>query len=438
MPKRKNYYAIKKACENFDRERLIRSSESKQKLSELQDLNVQTSPTGVSFEDAENVVINSSDMVEQSGNNVNDSIISVTEENRSSSSLGHSDSDNSYHKNVNDLVTQFSYASTPQSNTKESLADNLVRWYNEYNISHQALNSLLQILKPLDSSLPGDSRTLLSTKSKEIEKIGSGEYMYLGFKENILKFLHCKFGSKEMKTGEVMQCGCLVKELKVSLNINIDGLPIFKSTNTSFWPILCSCIFNNCLCEPLQPFIVSVFYGHDKPEINSYLQKCIAELSILLENGIIFENTSINVELRSIIADAPAKAFLKQTKSHSGYFACDRCVIRGEYKNRSISYEKMKEVKRTDESFRSKLYPEHHIGNSPFTNLNIDMINIFVYDYMHLILLGVVKKLLNLFMKVVPYKLSTVQKKAADNRIKIATKYFPCDFNPETEIFYRS
>ena len=51
---------------------------------------------------------------------------------------------------------------------------------------------------------------------------------------------------------------------------------------------------------------------------------------------------------------------------------------------------------RTNESFRDRLDEQHHVGveASPFCELNIDMIANFPLDYMHLVLLGVVRRLL--------------------------------------------
>ncbi|XP_029670053.1 uncharacterized protein LOC115239595, partial [Formica exsecta] len=54
---------------------------------------------------------------------------------------------------------------------------------------------------------------------------------------------------------------------------------------------------------------------------------------------------------------------------------------------------------RTDSNFRTRENEEHHICISPFENLAVDMINNFPLDYMHLICLGVMKKMLNLWVK---------------------------------------
>ena len=43
--------------------------------------------------------------------------------------------------------------------------------------------------------------------------------------------------------------------------MNFDGLPLFKSRSTQFWPIL------GRLCKPLAtvPFVIGLFCGEDKP-----------------------------------------------------------------------------------------------------------------------------------------------------------------------------
>ena len=45
---------------------------------------------------------------------------------------------------------------------------------------------------------------------------------------------------------------------QVALTVNIDGLPIHKSSSREFWPILCT--FDNCT-----PSIVALYFGRGKP-----------------------------------------------------------------------------------------------------------------------------------------------------------------------------
>lgn len=56
-----------------------------------------------------------------------------------------------------------------------------------------------------------------------------------------------------------------------------------------------------------------------------------------------------------MIANAPAKAFILQIKTHGGYFACDICEVKGVYIFNAVSYENVKAPRRTDESFRMSI-----------------------------------------------------------------------------------
>lgn len=111
-----------------------------------------------------------------------------------------------------------------------------------------------------------------------------------------------------------------------------------------------------------------------------------------------YNNKVIPLELRSIICDAPARNSCLATKSYNGYFGCGKCTQEGDYINHRMTFQNIEFTKRTNESFRTQLQPEHHIGNSPFLDLNINMITHFPLDYLHTLCLGVVKKFVALFL----------------------------------------
>jgi hypothetical protein len=53
---------------------------------------------------------------------------------------------------------------------------------------------------------------------------------------------------------------------------------------------------------------------------------------------------------------------------------------------------------RTDDSFANTEDASHHIGVSPFTQLACGVVSHFPLDYMHLICLGVVRRLIHLWV----------------------------------------
>ena len=92
------------------------------------------------------------------------------------------------------------------------------------------------------------------------------------------------------------------------MQINIDGLPLFKSSSSEFWPILCMLDQT----EVKDPFVIGLCFGNGKPfSASSYLKPFVLECEKLQDEGLIFNGTHYHFRLSAIICDAPARAFVK-------------------------------------------------------------------------------------------------------------------------------
>jgi len=266
-----------------------------------------------------------------------------------------------------------------------SLSDEIVDWAIQYDISHVAVTALLGLLRKFHPDLPKDSRTIFNsdgvTSPVAVKHVAGGAYYHFGIEHGLIAVVS-EFGIKNPET--------------IELQINIDGLPLHKSTNAQFWPILG--FVSNCLYR--EPFVIGLFHGSSKPcNIAEYLNDFVSELQTLQTTGITCNNKTYKIALTAVICDTPARAFVKNTKGHAGYFGCDKCSVEGAYVDGRMSFPETNAELRTDHSFRAMLNDDHHIGPSPFTQLPIDMISSFPLDYMHLSCLGVMRKLLYLWMR---------------------------------------
>ena len=161
-----------------------------------------------------------------------------------------------------------------------------------------------------------------------------------------------------------------------------------------------------------------------------YLHKFCDEINDLIKNGVLISDTLYKVELRSFIADAPARAMIKETAYHGGRYGCDRCEVKGIHKNGSMSFEDLKAKKRSNESFRNQAQIGHHKGISPLIKIeNLDIISQFPLDYMHLVLLGIMRRIIHHWNREVPHKLSNHQKTLVNANIDMVKKNLPADFN---------
>ena len=282
--------------------------------------------------------------------------------------------------------------------TSETLAGKVKNWVLRHNISHSALRDILAILKDENLSLPSDPRTLLQTRAAREFKdapvpLPGGHYFHFGLKAMLKNYLHSTPSS----------------EKSITLQVNVDGLPLIKSTRDQSWPILAR------IMHPYKSvvFTIRIFCGKSKPSNLDFLSQFINELKDILKNGYFFTDVVYKMSVY-FSANAPARQLLKGITSHSGYYSCEKCVTKGEYILNRVSFPELNANLRTDDSFRNMIDLRHHVSLSPLNSF-FNMVSGFPYDYMHLVCLGVMKRLLQLWVngrcKIEKSKLTDLSKK---------------------------
>ncbi len=286
-----------------------------------------------------------------------------------------------------DLINRHVTVSSDSESDTDCFEDELALWATEYQIKQNAVDRLLKLMKKFfHLDLPSTARTLLNT-AKEVDIMAKSgmEYHYFGLASELLK--HFKMYPLHKRTQ--------VNAIEVSLNV--DGLPLFRSSSVTLWPVLCA-IVN---IKPAVVFPVALTCGTTKPTDLEFLMETILDLKTILEKGLQDGDETFQVILRCIVCDAPARAMVKKMKLFAGYSGCDKCCQRGEHFGR-ITYQEVENLTpRTDASFRSQTYEEHHHSDSPspFCLLPNDMVKGFPIDYMHQVCLGTMKRLLLVWMR---------------------------------------
>jgi hypothetical protein len=141
---------------------------------------------------------------------------------------------------------------------------------------------------------------------------------------------------------------------------------------------------------------------------------------------------------KCFVCDAPAKSFIKAIKGHNGYHGCDKCCVVGKNINRRMSYFDINSRTRTDAQFRARRDEDHHTSATALIDIpNLDLINAFPIDYMHLVCLGVVKKLLKLWVKGKPgeNKLSHHQVSQISSKLIQSRQLTPSEFSRSPRSF---
>ena len=106
----------------------------------------------------------------------------------------------------------------------------------------------------------------------------------------------------------------------------MDGISLFKSSTSQFWPILA------LIAGTDKPFPIGVYHGNSKPtSVNDYLLKFVEETNEILRTGIVYNGKMKRIQIAGLVCDAPATAFVTGTVGHTSKSGCRKCVTNGEY-----------------------------------------------------------------------------------------------------------
>ena len=271
-------------------------------------------------------------------------------------------------------------------------------WSLAFGIPHIALKVLLVILRNYtDLVLPRDSRTLLKTPRHVdmIEMPNGAQYCHFGLTKAVEEIAH-----NYRKRG--------IRTRQIRLIFNIDGLPIYKSSENSLWLILCS----ETILKKV--YTVGIHVGAGKPKYpNIFLDRFVNEAAELCGSTRIMNGHQFEILFHALVCDVSAKSMVLNTAGHSGYNSCSKCTQCGTWQvpqGRKVQgkgrvcfpfEQNQPEVRlRTDEEFANNLCDGYQHGNTSLLKipgfLGVTRVPL---DYMHLILLGVVKRLIRLWLQ---------------------------------------
>lgn len=257
------------------------------------------------------------------------------------------------------------------------MSEKLRNWFIKYRPSRECAQNLYKILQEENLNVENFYKTKNAIEPN-IVAIAGGSYLAIGVATQLKKF------SDYVALPE-----------KLSLDVNIDGLPLFRSSKTKLWPVLLR--LNNVYSCPVFP--VGIYMGRSKPNsCNEYLGKFITELAHLISNGIEIGGKLFYLEIRAIICDAPARAFVSGTHSHTSKHGCSKCTQVAKRIDGVLTYSTKSGALITDADFANRKYSIHSAEflnkKSPLEHLNLSMVTQIPLDLMHLIDLGVMRKFL--------------------------------------------
>lgn len=174
---------------------------------------------------------------------------------------------------------------------------------------------------PSLNDLPADARTLLNSPRELVFKdVPPGKYFHFGLKNAVFKLMSKIESNDRLKTIEIC--------------VNVDGIPLTKSSGSQFYPILC-----NLYGYPKEVSVIGIYHGFQKPkEANELLKDFIDEAIVFTNNGFLFNNFTYPFRIKAFICDVPAKCFITYTIGHMGYYSCSKCYAKGQYHHNRICF----------------------------------------------------------------------------------------------------
>ncbi|OXA53107.1 hypothetical protein Fcan01_12545 [Folsomia candida] len=352
--------------------------------------------------------------VEESGNLLGDSSTNTRTDNEYANYSPQGDTRHDLDREV--IYSSSEYDSDLEEDTPRDFKSDLVSWVVKHQINGVAVDDLLQLLAfhTPKINLPKSYKTLMKTPvNYDIDIIDGGEYYHFGLERQL----------QRLSRGR----NFIDKFENIEIKIGIDGLPISRSSKKQFWPILASTdSFNNG-----KPFLVGLYYSaFCKPGNSDQLVgQLVVELKTLYETGIEINGLTRTISVKCFIADAPARNFIKNCVTFNAYNGCDRCTQKGKWLGRVI-FDRLDAPLRNDEDFRKQLYPNHQVRSSCLSELGIGMVSCFVLDYMHLVCLGVTRKLISCWKNgPIPLRIGRQNIAQISERLLACKNFIPSEFN---------
>uniref|UniRef100_A0A182W7W4 Transposase domain-containing protein n=1 Tax=Anopheles minimus TaxID=112268 RepID=A0A182W7W4_9DIPT len=250
------------------------------------------------------------------------------------------------------------------------------------NLPRSSIKMLLAILRNhFNIDVPKDARTFLKTPTRvglEVQSISGGDFWYQG----IETVLQNRFRN------------VIPEDDLFTIQVSIDGLPLFRSSARQVWPILIK-------VEELREapvMLVGLFSGLAKPRlVEEFLRPLALEINDLQRRGLRFGDKVVRLKLSAFVADSPARAFAKATTSFNGKHGCLKCTVVGEHikPECKMIFDSVNAELRTDAGFRQRVDKDHHKEwRTPMEDVDgFDMIRGFVVaDRVHLFDLGCTRK----------------------------------------------
>jgi len=194
----------------------------------------------------------------------------------------------------------------------------------------------------------------------------------------------------------------------ITLIWNCDGAPVFSSSKKSIWPLQ-ACV-NELPASRDNLLLIGLWFGKQKPLSHTYLKPFVEELKHLGSHGMQYVNSDNDIVTCKVFSvccssDSCARPLLRETTQFNGRYGCDWCLMEGQTVKRGDGISHVYAPSRDELQLRDSASfandALHASADNPINGIKgvtpvlflpmFDVISGFVPDYLHCVLLGVVR-----------------------------------------------
>ncbi|XP_063961852.1 uncharacterized protein LOC129268704 isoform X2 [Lytechinus pictus] len=212
---------------------------------------------------------------------------------------------------------------------------------------------------------------------------------------------------------ELVREGLLCHKDNLSLSWNTDGVPIFRSSKSSMWPVMCTINELPMRMRRENVMLTALWFGEIKPDMSVFLKPFVDECNVLSSTGLQWTHVGVAKTSRVFpllcTVDSVARPLLQNMIQFNGFYGCPFCKEKGEHAERAMRYpykDPPAEQRTCEETkMQSVLAAESGILVDGLKGVSVlsflmyfNIISGFVPDYMHAVCLGVVKKFMHTWL----------------------------------------
>lgn len=343
------------------------------------------------------------EVIELRKNKVKDEFLGGTPNNKDQSN----DKENTSPNSTNVRFIEFSSSSSESSpNSKPSLRQQLIDFAQKHNPKPEMFEDLLNIMKTNGLRIPRSPESFFDKKF-EVIKLTFGSYLNIGIERGIKNYYRPSFIRKPMalvtssddhfestQPTEILLLDIAVYIVKSSL---CNGLTVPQ----------CMIIFGRINCHVFDdPFVIGIYYGSfPTPSIgNEILKLFVTEMeSLQTRELVIGGNQAFQVKLNAIVCDPISNSLITCTSLPNSLFGCSKCNQKANLEidegYTSFPTTMTLATLRSDDDFKYLLHNDHHVAQPLLAQLDLGLISQFVLDYKIIVCKGVMKHMMNLWIK---------------------------------------